>query len=105
MAFRKIKAGLVNSDVEQFVGEIGNLFFDIADGAMWNNKMDNILIYHRPNHQKDPSSTLCELHTKKIRRQKSVVGIRYKNFNCFVVFSKPFERLSDCITFNVCPIS
>jgi hypothetical protein len=46
--------------------------FDIADGAMWNNKMDNILIYHRPNHQKDPSSTLCELHTKKIRRQKSV---------------------------------
>lgn len=46
--------------------------FDIADGAMWNNKMDNILVYHRPNHQKDPSSTLCELHAKKIRRQKSV---------------------------------
>lgn len=46
--------------------------FDIADGAMWNNKMDNILVYHRPNHQKDPSSPLCELHTKKIRRQKSV---------------------------------
>jgi len=47
--------------------------FDIADGAMWNNKMDNILIYHRPNHQTDPESTLCELHTKKIRRQR-VVG-------------------------------
>jgi len=47
--------------------------FDIADGAMWNNKMDNILIYHRPNHQTDPDSTVCELHTKKIRRQK-VVG-------------------------------
>lgn len=47
--------------------------FDIADGAMWNNKMDNILIYHRPNHQADPSSPVCEIHTKKIRRQK-VVG-------------------------------
>jgi len=47
--------------------------FDIADGAMWNNKMDNILIYHRPNHQTDPDNTSCELHTKKIRRQR-VVG-------------------------------
>lgn len=46
--------------------------FDIADGAMWNNKMDNILIYHRPNHQKDPTSSVCELATKKIRRQKQV---------------------------------
>jgi hypothetical protein len=46
--------------------------FDIADGAMWNNKMDNILVYHRPNHQKDPSSPVCELHTKKVRRQKQV---------------------------------
>ena len=47
--------------------------FDIADGAMWNNKMDNILVYHRPEHQKNPDSTVCEFHTKKIRRQK-VVG-------------------------------
>lgn len=46
--------------------------FDLADGAMWNNKMDNILIFHRPNHQKDPTSPICELATKKIRRQKQV---------------------------------
>jgi hypothetical protein len=46
--------------------------FDIADGAMWNNKMDNILVYHRPNHQTDPMSAVCQLFTKKIRRQKSV---------------------------------
>lgn len=46
--------------------------FDIADGAMWNNKMDNILIYHRPEHQTNPMSSLCELHTKKIRRQRMV---------------------------------
>lgn len=46
--------------------------FEIADGAMWNNKMDNILIYHRPNHQTEPDSPICELHSKKIRRQKTV---------------------------------
>ena len=34
MAFRKIKAGLVHGDTEQFVGEIGNLFFDITDGTL-----------------------------------------------------------------------
>jgi hypothetical protein len=34
MAFRKIKAGLVNGDVEQFIGETGNLFFDIDTGAL-----------------------------------------------------------------------
>ena len=46
--------------------------FDLADGAMWNNKMDNIIVYHRPNHQKDPQSPLCELWSKKIRRQRQV---------------------------------
>lgn len=46
--------------------------FDVADGAMWNNKCDNILIYHRPDHQENPNGTDCELHTKKIRRQKIV---------------------------------
>jgi hypothetical protein len=46
--------------------------YDIADGAMWNNKMDNILIYHIPNRQTDAQSTICELHSKKIRRRKIV---------------------------------
>ena len=46
--------------------------YEIADGAMWNNKTDNILIYHRPDHQTNPDSNICELHSKKIRRQKTV---------------------------------
>lgn len=46
--------------------------FDLNGGAMWNNKMDNILIYHRPDHQNDPQSKVCEIHTKKIRRQRIV---------------------------------
>jgi hypothetical protein len=34
--------------------------------------MYNILVYHRPNHQQDPNSPICEVHTKKIKRQKIV---------------------------------
>lgn len=49
--------------------------FDLADGAMWNNKADNIIIYHRPLAQTAPESPLCEFHSKKIRRQK-IVGIK-----------------------------
>ena len=47
-------------------------FFDIADGALWNNKLDNILVYHRPYGQTDPQNPTCEFHSKKIRRQKIV---------------------------------
>lgn len=46
--------------------------FDIADGAMWNNKMDNIIVYHRPFMQTDPENPIVEFHSKKIRRQKTV---------------------------------
>jgi hypothetical protein len=49
--------------------------FDLAGGAMWNNKMDNILIYHRPFFQTDPANPTSEFHSKKIRRQK-IVGKR-----------------------------
>lgn len=47
--------------------------FDLAGGAMWNNKMDNIMVYHRPFKTTDPRNPLCELHKKKIKKQK-VVG-------------------------------
>jgi hypothetical protein len=46
--------------------------FDIADGSMWNNKCDNILVYHRPLAQTDPQNPMCEFYSKKIRRQKTV---------------------------------
>lgn len=78
--------------------------FDIADGAMWNNKMDNILIYDRPNHQKDPDSDLCQFHSKKIRRQKIVGRKGY----CTFVFNREkrryifdgFDPISDYIKKN-----
>jgi len=54
--------------------------FDIADGAMWNNKMDNILIYHRPDRGENPESPLCTFSSKKIRRQKIVGKLGTINF-------------------------
>jgi hypothetical protein len=43
--------------------------FDVNDGAMWNNKMDNITVYHRPFAQTDPSSPVAEFHSKKIKKK------------------------------------
>lgn len=59
--------------------------FDIADGAMWSNKCDNILVYHRPLAQTDPQNPTCEFHSKKIRRQKTVGK---KGFSIFQMFFK-----------------
>jgi hypothetical protein len=47
--------------------------FDLAGGAMWNNKADNIIIYHRPFRGENPTLPNAEMHSKKVRRQK-VVG-------------------------------
>lgn len=49
--------------------------YDIQNGSMWVNKMDNILAFHQPLRSTDPSSTVCELHSKKIRRRKIVGSI------------------------------
>lgn len=59
--------------------------FDLTDGAMWNNKMDNILVYHRPFAQTDPQNPTCEFHSKKVRRQK-IVG--KKGFTVFEMVFK-----------------
>jgi len=56
--------------------------FDVADGAMWNNKMDDILVYHRPYAWTNPEKTECELHSKKVRRQyKAKKGTAFFHFD------------------------
>ena len=62
--------------------------FDLAGGAMWNNKADNILVYHRPNHHTDPMDRLSEMHSKKIRRQKIVGEKGVEQFD----YSRPRRR-------------
>jgi twinkle protein len=61
--------------------------YDLAGGAMYNNKMDNILIYHRPYRGEDPSSSVAEMHSKKIRRQKVVGKLGKIEFKL-----KPYSR-------------
>lgn len=64
--------------------------FDIAGGAMWNNKADNIVVYHRPNHQEDPNDPTAEISFKKIKKQK-ITGMK-GSFNCqYNVVSRRFE--------------
>jgi len=44
--------------------------YDLAGGAMWNNKLDNILCYHRPNFFVDPKDSWCTYSSQKIKKQK-----------------------------------
>lgn len=55
--------------------------FDLADGAMWNNKADNILIYHRPFAQTIPDNSECEHHSKKLKRQKHKIKKGFFKFD------------------------
>lgn len=73
--------------------------YDINNGAMWGNKMDNIMSVFRPNYHTDPSSTEVEVHVKKIKKQKlvGIPGICCFDFNrksnrYFIDGSSPFEK-------------
>lgn len=78
--------------------------YDMADGAMWNNKMDNILIYHLPYRQTDPKDTTCEIHTKKVRRRKIVGNVGMLDFK-YIPFTRRFEFLDiDYMEYAINPI-
>ncbi len=44
--------------------------FNLAGGAMWNNKADDIVIIHRPNRETDPADTSVIFASKKVKKQK-----------------------------------
>lgn len=71
--------------------------FDLAGGAMWNNKMDNIYVYHRPNRHKDASDRACTITTRKVKRQK-IVG------KCDVI-TVDYNRTRRRFDFEKIPIS
>jgi twinkle protein len=48
--------------------------YDLNGGAMWNNKMDDIMAGYRPNFYTDITDTTVEIHVQKIKKQK-LVGI------------------------------
>lgn len=45
--------------------------YDIAGGAMWANKADNIVSYYRPNHHIDKTSPEVKIFIQKIKRRRT----------------------------------
>lgn len=45
--------------------------YDIAGGAMWGNKMDLIVSYHRPRFHEDKNSTEVEVYVQKLKRKRT----------------------------------
>lgn len=45
--------------------------YDIAGGAMWANKSDNIISYYRPNHHADKTSPDVIIYVQKIKRRRT----------------------------------
>jgi twinkle protein len=45
--------------------------YDIAGGAMWANKSDNIISYYRPNHHIDKTSPEVIVYIQKIKRRRT----------------------------------
>lgn len=45
--------------------------YDIAGGAMWANKADNIISYYRPNHHVDKTSPEVKIFIQKIKRRRT----------------------------------
>lgn len=46
--------------------------YNLAGGAMWGNKADNLAAFHRPKFYSEPDDPTCEWHSQKIKRQKEV---------------------------------
>jgi twinkle protein len=45
--------------------------YDIAGGAMWGNKADLIISYHRPRFHEDKNSPEVEIHVQKLKRKRT----------------------------------
>jgi twinkle protein len=45
--------------------------YDLAGGAMWGNKIDNILSYYRPRFHEDKNSKEVEIWVQKIKRKRT----------------------------------
>jgi twinkle protein len=66
--------------------------YDYAGGSMWNNKCDNIIMYHRPFATSNPRSTTCEWTSQKIKKRK-LVGIPGTIQMKFDVYTNRFTNM------------
>jgi hypothetical protein len=77
-------AGHPNSSLELVNGNYSMpTVYKYAGGAMWNNKCDNILCYHRPYAITEPTNTECFFVSQKIKKRKltGVPGQVIMNFD------------------------
>jgi twinkle protein len=73
--------------------------YDYAGGAMWNNKCDNILCYHRPKAQSDPSDTECYFISQKIKKRK-LTGIPSTAIMSFDIYTNRFSDINGFCPFG-----
>lgn len=78
--------------------------FDLAHGAMWNNKVDDIVFVHRPYKISDPDNTNAKFISSKIKKQRICgrPGEVEMNFNpmqnrYYIENFNPFEKLDEFI--------
>lgn len=43
--------------------------FKVSGGRMWGNKVDNVLVVHRPNYDTDPADDAVDIHVRKVKEQ------------------------------------
>lgn len=69
--------------------------YDLAGGAMWGNKMDNIVSYYRPRFHEDKNSTEVKIYFQKIKRKRT--GGKLGSVDMQFIWSKKrfVEQLSD----------
>jgi hypothetical protein len=60
--------------------------YDIAGGAMWGNKCDQMLSYYRPNYHLDKNSPEVQVHVQKVKRKRT--GGKPGDFPLTLVWSK-----------------
>lgn len=65
--------------------------YDIAGGAMWGNKSDLIISYHRPRYHEDKNSPEVEIYVQKVKRKRT--GGKLGNFPLTLIWSK--KRFSE----------
>lgn len=68
--------------------------YDIAGGAAWGNKMDNIISYYRPNFHSDKNDPAVEIYIQKLKRRRT--GGKLGDFPLTLVWSK--KRYADPAT-------
>lgn len=86
--------------------------FNLAGGATWNAKCDDIVMIHRPNRESSPTDTEVWIESKKIKKQRqfgipgriemkfNAVTGRYHQMTKYDFFPKMFEEKAEAVSDN-----